>query len=141
MKRRRLDFTDLPTWKNHVEQTHIMPIAWKLGDGPAGGLSDMSDISDAYLSDRQGRRVTPRVVAPPPDDNSQQPQQPVAGRGRGRGAGAAGSKAAESLRLLEMKKKQVGFGLDKGGATLANEKRRQGFIDDDDLEEVVPDSD
>jgi hypothetical protein len=32
-------FDDIPTWLGHVDKEHLQPIAWKLGDGPRGGLS------------------------------------------------------------------------------------------------------
>ncbi|KAF1911786.1 hypothetical protein BDU57DRAFT_598429, partial [Ampelomyces quisqualis] len=49
-------------WRDHIQKRHFDPLSWKLGDGPASGLSDAHD-SEAYLSDAQGRRVTPRITA------------------------------------------------------------------------------
>lgn len=40
---------------------------------------------------------------------------------------------------MEQKKREVGPGIDKSGATLANTKRRTGFLDDEDFEEIVDD--
>jgi hypothetical protein len=35
-------FPDLKLWSDHIEKTHVVPVAWKLGDGPPGGVSGMS---------------------------------------------------------------------------------------------------
>jgi hypothetical protein len=32
-------FEDIPAWLGHVDKEHLQPVAWKLGDGPRGGLS------------------------------------------------------------------------------------------------------
>lgn len=40
-------------------------------------------------------------------------------------------------RAVERKKREIGPGVDRGGATLANPKRRMGFVDDEDFEEIV----
>jgi len=42
---------------------------------------------------------------------------------------------------LERKKMQIGIGMDRGGATLANAKRRLGMMDDEDFERIVDDDD
>ena len=49
--------------------------------------------------------------------------------------------AVESQKAMERKKQQIGIGLDRGGVTLANAKRRQGLIDDEDFEMVVDEDD
>ena len=40
-------------------------------------------------------------------------------------------------RLAEKRKREIGPGIDKGGATLVNDKRRHGFVDDEEDDEVV----
>jgi hypothetical protein len=35
----RFDFPDTTELMEHVENKHIKPIAWELGDGPPGGFS------------------------------------------------------------------------------------------------------
>lgn len=40
------NFDDEGRWKEHVEKEHISPIAWELGDGPAGGVSGELIIID-----------------------------------------------------------------------------------------------
>jgi hypothetical protein len=37
-------FEDIPTWLVHVDKEHLQPVAWKLGDGPRGGLSGESIV-------------------------------------------------------------------------------------------------
>lgn len=34
-------FQAVGEWKEHIEKQHISPIAWELGDGPAGGISGL----------------------------------------------------------------------------------------------------
>jgi len=82
-----------------------------------------SDIAELYMSDRQGRRVTPQIV--PSDSESSRKR----------------SKAEQSQRAAELKKRQIGLGVDKVGARLVNDKRRQGFLDDDDTMEIVDEED
>lgn len=118
-------------WKQHVGKAHLEPIAWRLGDGPTSGVSEPSEalLSEAYLSDAQGRRVTPRVVIPV--------QQASAAAHPPRSS--AHEKALEVERQAIKRKRDIGVGIDKGGASLATDKRRQGFIDNDDTAMVVDD--
>jgi len=60
---REQSFDDVSAWTDHVEESHITPISWQLGDGPAGGFSD-AESSEAFLSDAQGTPVTPRARLP-----------------------------------------------------------------------------
>lgn len=56
--------------------------------------------------------------------------------GRGRGKPAREQEAREALlHLVQQKRALGGPGMDRGGATLANAKRRRGFVDDDQTEE------
>ena len=134
----------------HVEKEHLTPIAWELGDGPVGGLSDAheSEASEAYLSDAQGCQVTPRVAmpsltadsaaaTPPTAPLSSEPGTKRRGRPPGSGQGTLRDQAIDAQNSLERKKRQTGPGLDRGGSILVNEKRKFGFIDDDDDEGVV----
>ena len=45
--------------------------------------------------------------------------------------------AAAELEKLRQRQRDVGFSLVKGGVRFANGKRRMGFVDDEDFEEVV----
>lgn len=58
-----------------------------------------------------------------------------------RGMTNAEREARELQRIAEKRKRDMGPGIDKGGARLANDKRRQGFVDDDDTAEVVDEDD
>jgi len=37
-------FEAVSEWNEHIEKQHISPIAWELGDGPAGGISGLHNI-------------------------------------------------------------------------------------------------
>ncbi|MCJ1248930.1 hypothetical protein MMC30_006151 [Trapelia coarctata] len=58
-------FASEDDWKHHVEKKHLEAMAWELGDGPSAHPSDVEPMS--YLSDSQGRQVTPlaRTQGPP----------------------------------------------------------------------------
>lgn len=92
-----------------------------------------SDVTDPYLSDSLGRRVTPLAVAPQPVNDP----DPSTKKGPGRQKKSDKDTALEVQKAIEKKKREVGPGIDRGGATLANPKRRTGFIDDEDFEELV----
>jgi hypothetical protein len=38
-KHQYFSFAGQEAWVNHVEQSHIGPVSWSLGDGPVGGFS------------------------------------------------------------------------------------------------------
>ncbi|KAG9186692.1 hypothetical protein G6011_09800 [Alternaria panax] len=128
-------------WRDHIQQAHISPLSWQLGDGRAAGLSDSHD-SEAYLSDAQGRQVTPRITVDPAriEALSMSPQAPV-GSGRGRPPKRTAEQEARDAhdRLVSLKKRIGGPGMDRGGVTLANDKRRRGFIESDETEEELVD--
>lgn len=99
--------------------------------------------SEAYLSDRQGRSVTP-IIRPLSEVAISQSEPPVAApvyRGVGRPPLGGVSKdervAAAELEKLKHRQRDVGLSLVKGGVRFANEKRRMGFVDDEQFEEVV----
>lgn len=46
-------------------------------------------------------------------------------------------KAQQELQQLKERKKAVGLSLEKTGVRLANEKRRMGFLDDENFEDIV----
>jgi hypothetical protein len=97
------------------------------------------------LSDAQGRRVTPRITV-----NLEQcsegvnSSQPPVVKSHGRGRIAKNSQEQDALdtqdRLASRKKRLGGPGMDRGGATLVNDKRRRGFIDKDWTEEELVDA-
>ncbi|KAJ9648074.1 hypothetical protein H2199_001851 [Coniosporium tulheliwenetii] len=134
---RYLEFGDGEKWRGHFGAAHLGELAWRLGDGPKGVERYVhSHDSDAYLSDRSGRRVTPQIAAPSgtPASSSALPHP----TGPGRPAKKSDEqKALEVQQRLEQQKRDIGPGVDRGGARLANEKRRAGFIDNEGGEEVV----
>ncbi|EOA82060.1 uncharacterized protein SETTUDRAFT_97696 [Exserohilum turcica Et28A] len=128
-------------WRSHIQQTHLDPLSWELGDGPASGLSDSHD-SEAYLSDAQGRQVTPRITVDPKRVEALTSSPPVlasASRGRGRPPKRTAEEEARDAheRLVALKKRIGGPGMDRGGATLVNDKRRRGLIEGDETEEEI----
>lgn len=139
-------FTTIALWQSHLEHAHFSPLSWEMGDGPASGVSDATD-SEAYLSDAHGRRVTPKLTPRPeylersrvntPVDTS----DPARPRGRGRPKDELDKEAREvQQRMVALKKRIGGPGMDRGGATLVNEKRRMGFLDNNDIDEELVDA-
>jgi hypothetical protein len=99
-------------------------------------------MSEAYLSDARGRRVTPRVSVPAEASQGGSNVPMLASRKPGRpGSKTTQKKAKESEEAAMRRKKEIGAGVDKGGVRLANAKRRQGFRDDEEFEMVVDDDD
>ncbi|KAK1007393.1 hypothetical protein LTS01_002621 [Friedmanniomyces endolithicus] len=134
-------FPDLAGWLEHVNKSHLQPIAWKLGDGPRGGTSDYNNTdSEAYLSDAQGRSVTPRILAPGDLGHVHEAVEvsrvlPAALR---RGHMTMDErKAAGELEELESHKRAVGVVMEGTGARFAGKKRRLGFLDDEVFEDEV----
>jgi hypothetical protein len=41
----RFNFPDTVELMKHVEEKHVKPIAWALGDGPPGGFSGMCSLN------------------------------------------------------------------------------------------------
>jgi hypothetical protein len=109
-----------------------------------GSNSTFLDTNDpeAYLSDVQGRQVTPRITVDAERLLSDSPSSQVpasAPRGRGRPSKNAAEQEARVTheKLVAHKKRIGGPGMDRGGATLVNAKRRRGFIDSDGTEEEL----
>ncbi|KAF3047876.1 hypothetical protein E8E11_007739 [Didymella keratinophila] len=130
-------------WRQHIQQNHIDPLAWQQGDGPPGGLPEHD--SEAYLSDAHGRRVTPRITASHADYDDAIATQPLSAftpRGRGRLPKDKAEQEARELqsRLVSQKRRMGGPGMDRGGATLVNDKRRRGLVDSDVTEEELVDA-
>lgn len=145
-------FETLDHWFKHVNKAHIQAIAWKLGDGPRGGsVAEILDDSAAYLSDASGRSVTPIILTP--QELAQQQADSTAGGGperllmsqEGLGLQYTGldkneREAAAELKKLEDQKRHEGVTMGLEGSRLANAKRRRGFLDDEDFEDVIEDS-
>lgn len=87
--------------------------------------------SEAYHSDAKGRRVTPRISEPP------QSATPFSfGKQKKKTAEQLAREAEDEYRK---KKREIGPGVDRGGSRLVTAKRRQGFVDDEDGDEVMVD--
>jgi hypothetical protein len=91
------------------------------------------------LSDAQGRQVTPRITVERDRDQSPSHESSYVPRGRGRPPKNTQEREAREAqeRLVSQKRRIGGPGMDRGGATLVNDKRRKGFIDGDTEEELV----
>lgn len=90
------------------------------------------------MSDRHGRRVTPTIPAAAPSSAPSSATRPAQ---RGRPPKKSDEeKARESQAELAKQKREIGLGVDREGATFANEKRRAGFVDDEDESEVFVDA-
>ncbi|KAM3424588.1 hypothetical protein BST61_g6580 [Cercospora zeina] len=160
-------FETLDHWFKHVNKSHLHEIAWKLGDGPRGGsVSEIRNDRSAYLSDASGRSVTPMILTPQEiaeaeaeaeamDDVQSTPSMAPAKLKRkpGRPTKSAGAFALQStssdkverdaaaeLKKLEDQKRREGVTMGLEGTRLVNEKRRRGFLDDEDFEDIIEDS-
>ncbi|PSK59210.1 hypothetical protein B9Z65_3534 [Elsinoe australis] len=139
----RYEFPDIHKWVDHIEHSHLLPLARSLGDGPRSGLSDAydSETSQAYLSDASGRIITPRAT-PLADVAEEEEAQgaslaPILRRGMPRVRGRLSTDQMEDenkLQQLEAKKLILGPIFDKSGSTLATDQRRKGLYDDEDFE-------
>lgn len=142
-----LEFGIDGAWERHVNKKHVDPYAWEFGDGPSAHPSGIYTLSvtslfypcllisaDAetsdFLSDSQGRRVTPRISA-----NSSAPPDPLplsSSRKTARIYHKAhdnktdAEKARAVLNSVVAKKKATGLGITKGGLPLMKEKLRGG---------------
>jgi hypothetical protein len=114
---------------------------------PYQSLTDVVDAhdSESYLSDAQGRRVTPRIKVdrdrPDTTNSSALEKHDFTPRGRGRPPKNTQEREAREAqeRLVSQKRRIGGPGMDRGGATLVNDKRRRGFHDGDGTEEELVD--
>ncbi|KAI7502885.1 hypothetical protein KC367_g1901 [Hortaea werneckii] len=137
-----LPLADVTVWANHFDRQHLQPIAWKQGDGPRGGISDHNATdSEAYLSDAQGRSVTPIITPNSERHRASGSATPAALRRPGEPSQQPLTKderkAAAELEELEQQKVAVGLSMDRTGVRMANSKRRKGFLDDEDFEDEV----
>lgn len=114
----------------------------------------------SYLSDQRGRSVTPIIVPTPPklattltttrlrpsSTSPAPPPLPRLGPGRPPKDGSAAASRAEHrdlaapLRKLEAHQRAVGAVMERMGCVLASEERRSGFLDDEDFEGEVEES-
>lgn len=76
--------------------------------------------------------MTPHIFEPPP------PATPVSVIGKPKKK-TAEQLAREAEDEYKKKKREIGPGVDRGGSRLVTAKRRQGFVDDEDEDEVMVD--
>jgi hypothetical protein len=102
-------------------------------------LGAAKHASESYLSDNNGRQVTPRVMARGLMESSRTLKQLPVRRGPGRSMKqvSADEEAREAQMFLLQRKQQIGPGMDRSGVRLATEKRRMEFLDDEDFEEII----
>ena len=89
--------------------------------------------------------MTPRIVASPAAyDNDTLPAQLSTSTPRGRGRPPKNTLGQEArdlqARLVSQRRRMGGLGMDRGGATFVNEKRRRGFVEPDEMEEELVDA-
>lgn len=88
--------------------------------------------------------MTPRIVASSTvyDNDTLPALSTSTPRGRGRPPRNTQEQEARDMqdRLVSQKRRMGGPGMDRGGATLVNEKRRRGFVDIDATEEELVDA-
>ncbi|GAB7361724.1 hypothetical protein MBLNU230_g1771t1 [Neophaeotheca triangularis] len=132
-------FKDVSEWLKHIDRAHLLAVAWKLGDGPRGGLSETHDSegpygSEAYLSDANGRSATP-VLRANIDPNGQGASQTLPSRGF---KAKKDPRAAEAeLKELKSSLKAVGYELGSQGSKVVNGSSILGFLDDENFYDVV----
>ncbi|KAK5136628.1 hypothetical protein LTR08_002642 [Meristemomyces frigidus] len=133
------EFASMEGWVGHVDQAHLQPVAWELGDGPRGGMSDhyATDSEAPYLSDAHGRSVTPLIVPDLDRAEAASLVLPKALRRAGVHMTKDERKAAAELGELEAQKRVVGVEMDRLGVRMASRKRRVGFLDDEDFEDEM----
>lgn len=62
------NFKDVRSWRSHLEQAHLIPVEWHLGDGPRNTSDAPCKVPDAlrgevpdYLLGPDGQQVTPSI--------------------------------------------------------------------------------
>jgi len=99
-------------------------------------------VSDAYLSDANGRIVTPKITHNFYESEgggiSKEAMKRELAAKRITGLSGVRLEQEKLLQQLEEKRRVVGPGLDRAGCTLATEQRRRGFYDDEDFSDVIP---
>lgn len=117
-------------------------------------LDSHDSASESYLSDRHGRRVTPRISVDPDrlgslhesDNRNRDPSGPpsLSAPRRGRPPKSKDDKNAEAQNgakaVLAHKRQVGGTGFENSGALLVNEKRRKGLGDNEEEDGEIIDS-
>lgn len=63
-KARKVEFSSKKEWKEHIENAHLIPFAWHMGDGPKATCLDLKepDAIPHWLCDSEGNQVTPSAT-------------------------------------------------------------------------------
>ncbi|PNY27852.1 Uncharacterized protein TCAP_02223 [Tolypocladium capitatum] len=62
-----MEFQDAEQFISHVEEAHLVPFAWHVGDGPRNGeggsraVNGLGDEIPGFLKDAEGNQVTPSI--------------------------------------------------------------------------------
>ncbi|KAI9731333.1 MAG: hypothetical protein M1834_005236 [Cirrosporium novae-zelandiae] len=137
-----LDFSTEGDFWEHMNSTHLDPLAWKLGDGPSVNQSRALRYQSVdYLSDSSGRQLTPSATDKGPGDSMILPaaSMPIRAFNSTHDIKSSQNQAKAVLASIERKKAKTGLGFDRGGCILVTENRRRGLIDDEGLAEETDD--
>ncbi|KAL8731184.1 MAG: hypothetical protein Q9166_003591 [cf. Caloplaca sp. 2 TL-2023] len=123
-----LEYATKEIWAKHVDRRHLADFAWKLGDGPS--IRSDSEMSD-YLSDSARRRVAPVITNegrpdPLPLTSSGKPAKLYH---KAHGITTELGKAEAFLEASEARRRSLGPGMDRTGATFVT-KRKNALLDD-----------
>ncbi|EFQ97081.1 hypothetical protein MGYG_00124 [Nannizzia gypsea CBS 118893] len=127
--------------KEHLDNVHLSPLAWKLGDGPKSVSSGHPCFNpSSCLYDDEGRAVvskattngsTPAIILPTT-------WRPIRDFNKNHGHDSYRSSALQIMRALSAKQANVGAGLGPGGCILMNEQRQGTVVAHDDVYRILP---
>ncbi|KAL8780861.1 MAG: hypothetical protein Q9213_006273 [Squamulea squamosa] len=128
-----LEYGTKEIWAKHIDRRHLADYAWKLGDGPS--VRSDSEVSD-YVSDSAKRGGAPIIS----NDKGRPDPLPLMSSGKpaklyhkAHGNNTELGKAKAFLEASEARKRSLGPGIDRTGATFVT-KRKNALLD----ESVVP---
>ncbi|KAL8695555.1 MAG: hypothetical protein Q9224_003358 [Gallowayella concinna] len=123
-----LEYPTKDIWGKHMERRHLVEYAWKLGDGPS--VRSDSELSD-YLSDsaKHGRAPIIRNEGRPDPLPLTSSDKPAKFYHKAHGITTELGKAEAFLEASEARRKRLGPGMDRVGATFVT-KRKNALLDD-----------
>ncbi|KAL8857450.1 MAG: hypothetical protein Q9178_005944 [Gyalolechia marmorata] len=124
-----LEYATKDIWARHIDRRHLADYAWKLGDGPS--LRSDSEISD-YVSDSAKRGGAPIIAK----ERGRPDRLPLTSGGKparlyhqAHGITTELGKAQAFLEASEARRRSLGPGMDRTGATFVT-KRKNALLDD-----------
>ncbi|KAL8997962.1 MAG: hypothetical protein Q9169_002884 [Polycauliona sp. 2 TL-2023] len=137
-----LDYATKEIWAKHMDRRHLAEYAWKLGDGPS--LRSDSEVSD-HVSDSAKRGGAPMISIakgrpdPVPLSSGSKPAKLYH---KTHGITTEQGKAEAFLEASEARRKSLGPGVDRTGATFVTKQKNE-LLDDSltPLEKVQQDDD